>query len=29
LNGKVDAGEYQRMKTEIVKLLNDEYNIKK
>ena len=29
LNGKVDAGEYQRMKTEILKLLNDEYNIKK
>jgi protein SCO1/2 len=29
LNGKVDTGEYNRMKTEILKLLNDEYNIKK
>jgi protein SCO1/2 len=29
LNGKVDSGEYNRMKTEIVKLLNYEYNIKK
>lgn len=29
LNGKVDSGEYNRMKIEILKLLNDEYNIKK
>jgi protein SCO1/2 len=29
LDGKVDDGEYQRMKTEILKLLNDEYNIKR
>jgi protein SCO1/2 len=29
LNGKVDPGEYQRMKTEIIKLLNYEYDIKK
>jgi protein SCO1/2 len=29
LAGKVDAGEYNRMKIEILKLLNDEYNIKK
>lgn len=29
LNGKVDNGEYQRMKTEILKLLNYEYDIKK
>ena len=29
LDGKVDAGEYNRMKTEILKLLNYEYNIKK
>ena len=29
LDGKVDATEYQRMKTEILKLLNYEYNIKK
>jgi protein SCO1/2 len=29
LAGKVDSGEYNRMKIEILKLLNDEYNIKK
>jgi cytochrome oxidase Cu insertion factor (SCO1/SenC/PrrC family) len=29
LNGKVDSGEYNRMKIEILKLINDEYNIKK
>ena len=29
LIGKVDTGEYQRMKTEILKLLNYEYDIKK
>ena len=29
LNGKIDLDEYKRMKTEILKLLNDEYNIKK
>jgi protein SCO1/2 len=29
LDGKVDASEYKRMKIEILKLLNDEYNIKK
>ena len=29
LDGKVDVGEYKRMKTEILKLLNYEYNIKK
>jgi protein SCO1/2 len=29
LNAKVDSGEYNRMKIEILKLLNDEYNIKK
>ncbi|MFM7662156.1 MAG: SCO family protein [Bacteroidota bacterium] len=29
LTGKVDSNEYNRMKSEILKLLNDEYNIKK
>jgi len=28
-NGKADEGEYKRLKTEILKLLNDEYRIKR
>lgn len=29
VDGKPDMGEYKRMKIEVLKLLNDEYNIKK